>query len=215
MNNFNISKAEKYFFTLISYITHPILIPSFGLYVILVIFSKYYNINITYLIKFEILYFIMTAIIPFIIILLFYYFKFIESFYLKNKEERLLVSLTMTIFYFFTYYFTRQIYFHQNILIYITSVPITSFIFSLIVAFNPTISMHAFVWGALCGIVLFYWLIIQFVPNPFLIITLTIFSGLIITARLILNAHNFKEVLSGFFYGIIIGFGVILTVFLM
>ncbi len=214
MNDFNISKVEKYFFTFISYISHPILIPTFGLYLVFQLFSKYYIFNPKYLTGVETVYFIMSAVIPLIIITLLYYFKFIQSFYLKNKEERLLVSVTMTIFYFFTYYFTRQIYFHPNIFIYIISIPITSLIFSLIIAFKPTTSMHAFVWGSLWGIVLFYRFIVQLIPYPVLFISLIIFSGLTITARLILNAHNFKEVISGFFSGLIIGFGVISTVFL-
>lgn len=214
MNDLSINKVEKYFFTFISYLCHPILIPTLGLYLVFQLFSKYYIFNPKYLTGVEIVYFIMSAVIPLIILTLFYYFKFIQSFYLKTKEERLLVAITMTIFYFFTYSFTRQIYFHPNIFIYILSIPITSFLFSIIIAFKPTISMHTFVWGSLWGILLFYRFVIMLIPNPLILVLLLFLSGLTITARLILGAHNYKEVLIGFFSGLVIGFETISAVFL-
>jgi len=214
MNDLSINKVEKYFFTFISYICHPVLIPTFGLYLVFQLFSKYFIFNPKYLTGVVTVYFIMSAVIPLIILTLFYYFKFIRSFYLKTREERLLVATTMTIFYFFTYYFTRQIYFHPNIFIYIISIPITSLIFSIIIAFKPTISMHTFVWGSLWGIILFYRFFVMLIPTPFMLVLLIFLSGLTITARLILSAHNYKEVLIGFFSGLVFGFGTISIVFL-
>ncbi|MGQ9846867.1 MAG: hypothetical protein ACUVQP_05105 [Bacteroidales bacterium] len=207
MNDVYISRIEKIFFSVISFIFHPIFIPTFLLIIVFNFFSNFYVFDIKYLIAITSATFILTAIIPIIIISLLYYFKFIKSFYLKSDKERITVSILMTFFYYFTYYFMQKVYMHPQIFLSFILLPIIGTLFSLILLVYSKISMHTFAIGSLLGVILFY----KFNFMPFFgfcaITSILMASGLVITARLILFAHKFSEVLIGYFLGIIGGLG--------
>lgn len=197
-----ISRIEKIFFSFISVIFHPIFIPTFLMIIVFKLFSTFYVFDIAYLTAIITATFILTAIIPIIIISLLYYFKFIKSFYLKTNEERILVSFLMTFFYFLTYYFMRNVYIHPQIFISIILLPIMSILFLLILLVYPQISMHTFGIGSLLGMILFYKFNFMLIPSFYFITSILIVSGLVITSRLILNAHKYSEVLMGFWIGV-------------
>lgn len=207
MCNVHINKIEKIFFSIISIVFHPIFIPTFLLIIVFNLFSEFYVFNKNYLIALTIANFVLTTIIPIIILGLLHYFNFIKSFYLKSNEERILVSLIMTLFYFLTFYFMQNVLLYPQIFIAIIALPIVSTMFSFILLFYPKISMHTFGIGSLLGIVLFYKFIFIIVSYFYFIITIIILvSGFIITSRLVLNAHKLSEVLIGYFSGILCGF---------
>jgi len=206
MNDFKVTSLEKYFFTFISFILHPIFIPTLLIYFTLNLFSNYFIFNPKYVLALVTLFFILTVVIPFVILILFYYFKFIDTFYLKSKEERILISLTMSIFYFFATYSIHNIYIHPTIFLAFLAVPISSIIFAVIIFLYPKISMHTFGIGSLIGVLLFYRLKFIFVPNFIIILVLLIASGIVMTSRLILKAHSYSDVIWGYITGICTGF---------
>lgn len=210
MQEVRFSRYEIFFFSLISIIFHPVFIPFYLIISVFHLFSKLFIFNSSYLIAIFTAFFILTAIIPIIILSLFYYFKFIHSFYLKSKEERLLVSFSMTVFYFLTYYFMRNVYIHQQLFISIIILPVSSLIFSLIIIFYPKISMHAYGIGSLLGVMFFYTLMYYLTPNIYLVSALLFVSGLVITARIALKAHSFLDVFIGYLSGMAISFGTII-----
>ncbi|GAB4454387.1 MAG: hypothetical protein Fur0028_09810 [Bacteroidales bacterium] len=212
MNDLSINKVEKYFFTFISYICHPVLIPTYLLIIVFNLFSKIIIFNSSYLIAVITAYFILTAIIPIIILSLFYYFKFIHSFYLKTKEERLLVSFSMTLFYFFTYYFMRNIFIHPQLFISIMILPLSSFIFSVLLFFYPQISMHTYAIGSILGVLLFYRYFLMLIPHIYIFTSLILVSGLIITSRIALKAHLFQDTLIGYLLGMTSSFSLVLLI---
>ena len=206
MYNVYISRIEKIYFSFISVIFHPIFIPTYMLIIVFNLFSIFYVFNIAYLTAIITATFILTAVIPIIIISLLYYFKFIRSFYLKTNEERILVSFLMTFFYFLTYYFMRDVYIHPPIFVSIILLPIISTLFSIILLVYPQISMHTFGIGSLLGMILFYKFNFMLISGFYFITTLIV-SGLVITSRLILNAHKYSEVLMGYGLGTFCYFG--------
>jgi len=206
MNDFKVTSFEKSLFNFISIIFHPIFIPTILIYFIFNIFSNYFIFNPNYILALTTLFFILTVIIPLIVIILFYYLKFIQNFYLQSKKERILVTLTMNIFYVFAIYFIRNIYIPPNIYLAFLTVPIVSTLFSVIIFLYPKISMHTFGIGSLIGVLLFYRFEYILISNFEILIFLFIASGLIMTARLILKAHHFRDVIWGFIIGICNGF---------
>lgn len=212
MYDIYISRIEKIFFSFISFIFHPIFIPTFLLIIVFNLFSTFYVFNITYLTAIITATFILTAVIPIIVLSLLYYFKFIKSFYLKSNEERILVSFLMTFFYFLTYYFMRNVHIHTQIFISIILLPFMSTLFSLILLFYPKISMHAFGMGSLLGMILFYNFNFMLIPSFYFITSIFMVSGLVITSRLILNTHKYSEVLIGYWLGVFCCFGLALII---
>lgn len=212
MQEVHFKPFEKFFFSLVSILFHPIFIPTYLLMIVFHLFSRLFIFNSSYLIAIITAYFILTALIPIIILSLFYYFKFISSFYLKTKEERILVSFAMTFFYFLTFYFMQNVYIQPQIFLVITILPILGILFSLIIIFYPNISMHTFGIGSLIGVIMFYKLYYLLFPSVFLTSALLLISGIVITARVALNAHSFANALIGFFGGIIASLGSIFLI---
>ncbi|NSW44597.1 MAG: hypothetical protein HPY79_02050 [Bacteroidales bacterium] len=213
MSDFKVTSLEKSIFNFVSIIFHPIFIPTILIYLTFSLFSSYFIFNPNYVLALTTLFFLLTVIIPLVVLILFYYFKFIQSFYLQSKEERILVSLTMNIFYVFATYSIRNIYIHPNIYLAFLTVPIVSTLFSVTIFLYPKVSMHTFGLGSLIGVLLFYRYKYILISNFEIVIFLFMVSGLIMTARLILKAHDYRDVIWGFIIGICESFFSILCVY--
>ncbi len=212
MQEVRFSRYENLFFSLVSILFHPIFIPTYLLIIVFNLFSGIFIFNSSYLIAITTAFFILTAIIPIIILSLFYYFKFIHSFYLKTKEERLLVSFSMTVFYFFTYFFMLKINVQPLIFMSIIILPLSSFIFSVLLFFYPKISMHSYAIGSILGVLLFYRYFFLLIPDIYILTFLILASGLIITSRIALKAHLFQDTLIGYLLGMSSSFSLVLLI---
>lgn len=184
----------------ISVILHPIVMPTVGILLYFIIakpsFSKQQQYAILSIV------FISTYIIPLLLLVFLKSIGTIKSFQVKTIEERKIPLFFMiTLFFilgktFFSNSSTREI----SYLFYGTSLGliIIYFIFFL----NIKTSLHLLSIGSAIG----YFLIlqqtysIQILP---IIAIFIVFSGLLASSRLHLNAHTIKEVYLGFFLGIL------------
>jgi hypothetical protein len=152
---------------------------------------------------------ITTFAIPALSLTLLKYSGSITSLKLEHRKERLLPFFYITIFYGFTaYYFSKQMLVTE----------VTSGIFILtatmiltagIITFFWKISIHSLSMGGVVGI-LFVVSIMQ--PESlvnYLFYVAIIISGLVLSARLKLQAHTPAQVYSGFVLGLFVSFMII------
>ncbi len=206
MNDFTLTKVEKIFFNFFTILFHPLLMPSYTIASILLLYSHYIFFNPLAVKMLLTVFFLMTAVIPLIVMAFMYYFHLISSFYLPLKEERIIISATITVFYFFTFYLLRGTFIPSYIFIFIIAMPMISFALLLMQFLIPKISIHTYAIGSLLGVLVFYRFITIMVSPAYILLSAIFASGIIISARLLLKAHDTREVFSGFLTGMIISF---------
>jgi hypothetical protein len=148
--------------------------------------------------------FITTFVIPLLSMLGLKSTATISSLQLTNRKERILPFFFITVFYgLTTYLFYIKIEINDFLLsIFIGATLVVAFITITTIFFK--ISVHAAASGCMIGALL---ATMNIFPEFSLIWPLSLIiliSGLILSARLTLNAHNVREVYLGLFMGIII-----------
>ncbi len=207
MAEINLFKFEKFFFSIIDFIFHPIFIPFYSLYTIIHLYSQYFLFNSQSIYYLLIAFFIITILLPLLVFLILrYYTLLFSSVKMNSKTERLLSVLIMQLFYVFAYFYFTDISFFYFIEILFTAFPlILAFLLILQIAFYK-ISMHTYAIGSFLGIILFYRFQYGIIAQFYLLSLIFIFIGLITSSRLLSGVHNFKEVLIGFFSGFFVAF---------
>jgi hypothetical protein len=199
-----------YLSLIVSYIIHPVFIPTYIFTVFLFfgnfIFEPY---SITGQFNVVVLIFITTAVIPLVLLginLLFVRKKITHSALLmESKKDRVVPFFYIGIYYsslsymFFTYLNSFPILLTCLMVIISVSVLLTAFI-----SLFWKISAHAISLGA--SIMIFI-LIDTVIPNEdllYAIITTVFISGLTLSSRLYLNAHNSSQTYVGFLLGMLV-----------
>jgi len=197
----------RFIATFISYVLHPLLMPTL-LFLILMIFlpEALQPISGKITLYILLLIFITTFIIPVFSILGLRTTKTISSMRLENRAERILPFTFITIFYgMTTYLFHSKIEINNLILSIFIGATLLVALLTIITVFFK-ISVHAAGAGCMMGYLL---AIMQLFPDQQLLaafIIIIIISGLVLSARLYLNAHTSIEAYSGFFIGLTISF---------
>jgi hypothetical protein len=191
---------------LISYVFHPILMPS---YAVMVLFSlgSYvnYSLSIEYLGIIAGLNFLNTAFMPSVFLLVLYKMNRISNLHLKEQYERTLPFLIAIFFYSFNYYVFKSSVLPQMI-ISMALVGALMVVFSFVLNFWVKISIHAIGISSLAGMFCAVSLLLKKDIN----LTLMLFFlliGIVGTARLKLKAHEPHQVYLGSALGLILGFG--------
>lgn len=185
----------------VSYIFHPSIIPTIIFAVVLFGYPSLVPININgklYLLGFV---FFFTFIAPASIVYLLYKGDFIKSLTMENREERLLPFTISTIFYTATaYLFVYKLHSFLILSPIISSIAL-ALLLTTIVTFFYKISAHAIGISGLLGIA--FALQNSYPEFHFMgfIVCSILGSGLLLSARLALNAHTPKQVFSGFILG--------------
>lgn len=191
--------VEK-FYKIISVIFHPIVVPTTGvlLYFILIPSSYPSNLKLTLLS----LIFVMTYLVPLLILILFKKLKLIESFNAHTiKERKLPVAMMIVLFYLLGNTIAnigamRDI----SLLFYATSGALMLLYVFFIFKIKTSIHLLSL------GISTAFFLIIDINNSsnfPLVIILNIIIAGIVANARLYLKAHKPSEVYIGFFMGFI------------
>jgi len=198
----------KTFSQIISYIFHPLIIPTLGIFIIFN--SGTYISNLIPEAKqlIYILVFVSTFLFPLLTIPFLLWQKIIKSIYVKTTKERIIPMLLTLIFYYFGYYIIGS----NNI-----SGLIRAFFLASIISLTTTffinikwkISTHMMGLGGLVGLVIGISLRLDINLIVYLIILIFI-SGIVGAARLKLNSHNILQVSAGFYIGILIVLSTIL-----
>ena len=200
---------EKRIASILSYITHPMLIPMLGLLVISNSGTYVADLDhrFTRYIYFSI--FIFTLVLPASIIPLLFYSGFAKNIHFSARRERLIPLYITLIFYLVAYFLIKKLPIsavYQRFLF----AACLSMLFLLAISYFWKISAHLVGWGGLVGLVVSLSLRFDTDLMIFLILGLLL-AGSIGFARLKLNAHNPLQVYAGF----MVGFLIVLTVFII
>jgi len=191
---------EKRFANFISYIFHPLLMPTYGLSLIFFL-NSYISKAIPLQAKIAIIaiVFLNTALLPALIFVFMKFQHYITSLKMENRAERLIPFIVTAIFYFITFYALRKFYlpFYVYYLIFGSACLI---VIALIINLWWKISIHMLGIGGLFGALICISFI--FMANFILIIALlAVMAGFIGFSRIILDAHTPAQVYTGFVTG--------------
>lgn len=191
--------------SLISFLFHPVFVNFLNLYLLFTLFpALHYGIpqRMQYFYISSI--FIATSIIPLIMVVLMRFTGNVKSVLLTDKEDRKLPYLVTLIVYIFCYYYFTKLNTHPFILSYLVS---CSVIVGLVLAINffDKISIHTATLGAMAGILAVAGKYASMDMRYFMILAI-LTAGLVASARIICNAHQNKQVYSGFLLGFVLMF---------
>jgi len=155
---------------------------------------------------------ITTFVIPVMSLVLLKFTGNISSLKLENRQERLIPFFYVTLFYGFTaYYFTRQLVVTELSSGIFIAITLLIFIAAIITIFWK-ISVHSLALGGIVGILLILTVVLPESSLYYLLLCSVFISGLVLTARLQLQAHTPLQVYTGFMVGILISFMIIFWV---
>lgn len=150
--------------------------------------------------------FAITFVIPLLVIFYFKSFGVISDFNITDKKERLIPFSAVFIFYAFaSYIFLTKFYILILLSKILLIVTIVLFV-ALVITVFWKISIHSMAMGGVCGILMGVYL--NFSDNAlfFVFLSSVILSGLVMSARLILEEHSRLQVYLGAFVGFLIAF---------
>ncbi|RBL93584.1 hypothetical protein [Chitinophaga flava] len=191
----------------ISYITHPLFIPTLVTFLILQSIPEYMVAFKPQSMRFafDMLYFrvgIITVLFPLLTVLLAKQLGFIPSIYMKTQRERIIPYVAIIIYYFWAFYTFLQ---EGRAPRFYSAFFLGSFLAISISFVTNTFmktSMHSIGWGGVIGFLLsLMWGMHMNVSVP-LVITFLV-TGIVATARMVLHAHSPAEIYTGIFIGII------------
>jgi len=187
---------------LISVLFHPLFVPIYFVWFLLFIHPLAF-IGFSSIQKFQTLVIvgINLTIFPLVSVLLLKALGFIESIYLKTQKDRIIPYIACGIFFFWAFtVFKEQTKYPIVLVVFILGIFLASSA-ALLANIYFKVSMHAIGMGGLLGIfaILFY--------NNNLSMTwplalVLIVSGMVCTARLLLNTHTPKDIYVGLLIGI-------------
>ena len=188
------------FHKLISVILHPIVIPTIGVILFLLITPNEIKKERQYLLISIV--FFSTYVVPLISLIILKSLGIIKSFQVKSINERKIPLFIMLILFYILGKFLINIYDFRalGILFYGTNISL-AFVY-LLFSFRIKSSLHIMSLSSALGFFLIYGNInaISTLPISVIIIILT---GVLASSRLHLKAHNTKEIYLGFFIGLI------------
>lgn len=202
------------FARIVSYVFHPLLMGTY-LFALMVFLlpAALYPINRGYQFLFLTLFFSITFVLPVCLMSFLKIFGSIESFKLEGRQERVFPFFMILLLYAaFTYILTyhNKIGFNDNVFKFLLIIDCLVLIGTLFTLFYK-VSIHAIGIMGLAGILI---PLNRESDNTLLLwitIGVVLLAGIIMSARLQLNAHTPRQVLVGAVSGFLIGFfGIIL-----
>ncbi len=190
----------------ISYVFHPLLLTTYLVLVLGWFMPHFLSIPSSAVLTFAGLVFVMTFVLPVVNLVMFKAFGTLPSLLMETRRERLLPFILITIIYavvtaMFFYKVSANVNFNKVMLI------IMLLVFAgTAVTFFEKISVHSI---AICGAVGIMMPLNKIIVNDALLVPTTValtLAGLVMTARLYLNAHTPREVMYGAIVGFSIGF---------
>ncbi len=187
---------------IISVLFHPLFVPIYFVWFLLYIHPLAF-IGFSAMQKFQtlIIVCINLTIFPLVSVLLLKALGFIESIFLKTQKDRIIPYIACGIFFFWAFtVFKEQTKYPIILVVFILGIFLASSA-ALIANIYFKVSMHAIGMGGLLGIfaVLFYNNNLSMAWPMALVL---IISGIVCTARLLLNTHTPKDIYAGLLIGI-------------
>lgn len=192
-------------YKIISVILHPIVVPTISILLYFILIPNIYP-SQTKLALLSLV-FVITYLIPLLILILFKKLKLIKTFNADSiKERRLPVAMMIVLFYLLANTINNITGMKDiSLLFYATSAALT--LIYICFAFQLKTSLHLLSLGISTSF--FLVLSITYSHNFAIVVIVNILlAGLVANARLYLKAHSPREVYVGFFFGFIAPFGV-------
>ena len=191
------------FHKFISTILHPIVLPTLGVFLYFVFVSKSFDKRLQLIVLG--LVFVLTYVVPVLLLLFLKNFGFIKDFQVSTIKERRFPVIFMIFLLYFLGNTIIQIPTIRNlgILFYGTSLSLTCIY--LLFSVKLKSSLHLVSMGNMIGFFLIMTNINSLSMLP-IIILLVLLSGILASSRLYLKAHTPVELLIGFFLGIVCQF---------
>lgn len=187
----------------ISYILHPLFIPSYVFFWLTQRFPTHFDdISATGLTFKTISVFLNASFFPAFAVFLLYKLKFIDSIFLRTQKDRIIPYIITMIFYWWLWYLSRSFTDQPDVLKFFYFGIFLNTIFGLVINNFIKISMHAMGVGTMLAFVLLTCGHYETFLGPD-IIAATIITGLVCTARLLLDQHSPAEIYVGLFVGAI------------
>ena len=191
------------FYKTISAVLHPIMVPTTGVLLYLLILpNSYTSRQKTALLA---LIFVTTYLVPILILELFKKFNLINNFNINGvKERKVPVALMIIVFYLLGNTIENNIKMTDISLLFYTSSIALTFVY-LCLTYQLKVSIHLLSLGISTG----FFILIGFIYNynlPIVVIGNILLAGIVANARLNLKMHKPKEVYLGFLSGIIAPF---------
>lgn len=191
------------FHKFISTILHPIVLPTLGVFIYFVFVSKSFDKRLQLIVLG--LVFVLTYVVPVLLLLFLKNFGFIKDFQVSTIKERRFPVIFMILLLYFLGNTIIQIPTIRNlgILFYGTSLSLTCIYILFSVKLKS--SLHLVSMGNMIGFFLIMTNINSLSMLP-IIILLVLLSGILASSRLYLKAHTPVELLIGFSLGIVCQF---------
>ncbi|MDR1679146.1 MAG: hypothetical protein LBR81_05140 [Prevotellaceae bacterium] len=198
----------KIFAHIISTIFQPLLMPTYGMLLLLLTGEFYWHIALLY-IGFI---FLLTAILPLVFILVLKRLGFISSIQLTDRKERRLPYLFAILSYFLALALLWYSYFPVYVLTTMLGCVTATIVVSIITRWWK-ISAHLCAMGCLCAAILVVSILLK-KDSAALLSVAFVMAGMVASARLILRVHTPLQTLAGFAVGFLFvtGFGMIFLV---
>jgi len=184
----------------ISYIFHPLFIPSYiAAYLIYV--DPYAFVGVPGKIKIFKLISVLfsTTFLPLFSVALMKQLGFIKSIFLRNQKDRIIPYIVCMIFYFWAWYVSHTLHDNPAFVAMLLAVFLCS-IAGMLANIYYKISMHAIAAGAL--FVLFLWMAFSGSLPAGTYLSIAIFiTGLVCTARFLVSDHSAFDIYSGLMVG--------------
>ncbi|RAJ85575.1 hypothetical protein CLV59_102280 [Chitinophaga dinghuensis] len=201
------SKGARAFAQVVSYLTHPLFIPTLVTFLVLQSLPEYFTAfkAASKRFAFDMLYFrvvLISLFFPLLTVLLAKALGFISSIYLNTQRDRIIPYVAIIIYYFWAFYaFMEEGAAPKFYTAFFLGIFLAISISFVTNSFWKT-SMHATGWGGVIGfLVSLMWGMHMNVSIP-LVITFFI-AGLVGTCRMMLKAHTPAEIYLGFGIGIL------------
>lgn len=199
----NQSLALKIIAKIVSYILHPLFIPTYVFFWLVKRFTiNFDDITQQGLLFKEISVFINASFFPAFAVFLLWRLKFISSIFLREQKDRIIPYIITMIFYWWMWYLSRGFTDQPVVLKFFYFGIFLTTVFGLIINNFIKISMHAIGAGTFFSFII----LTCFTYHTFFgsdIIIATFLAGIICTARLMLNHHSTAEIYAGFIVGVI------------
>ncbi|MDG1136123.1 MAG: hypothetical protein P8N48_04330 [Bacteroidales bacterium] len=186
---------------LISTILHPLIVPTYGL-VLLMNINTHSILAIPDNFRLSIIGFVFltTFILPSLLIAILVKVGIVSNFQISVQRERVFPILIVAIAFYITYYLLKSAGLTGLIPLFMVGSTMLV-LMALLINYATKISLHMIAWGGLIGCLIGF--AIRFNYDLSLLIMATIIiSGFVAAARLKLNAHNPFQVYIGFLLGV-------------
>lgn len=198
----------------VSIIFQPLLMPTLAFAILLYGYPTLLP-DYSFKVKLNLLIFIalITLLVPVLAILILYKSGLVSSLMMKERKERFLpMFFTSIIYAALAYLFLTKLYINPLFSNVMISIAFVTFITSFITYFWQ-ISVHSTSVGGLVSLLFLLNIHVENESMFILMLGLITLSGIVMSARLYLNAHNIWQVMVGYAIGFGVNISIILRLF--